>query len=729
MTGREVLVAMALFTTAPGLGCPGRDGGSPEAPESPTADVAEDRALLARLNEGARAGAVTEEIHGRTVADPYRSLEEDSPETREWVDAQTDRTERLLAPHLDGAMRERIASLMSIGLLGKPEVAGDRTFYLRREADQEQLVLLVRDGAEEEARVLVDPTREGERVAIDWFFPSPAGRYVAVGLSEQGDERSVLRVVDSASGEVLEGERIENCKWATVSWLPDEGAFYYTRYPREGEEGWDEDRPDTYFPRVFFHRLGTEPASDTLVYGAEEPDDFPWPSVSDDGRWLVVNVMRGWSRSDVYLLDREASGAELSTVQEGCDCLVSGSVRRGRLWLMSNEGHPRYRILSAAPEQAGDRETWQEVVPQSEATIDGFEVAGERPVVHELHGFASRLRVTTLEGEALGELPLPTNGSVAGIGASPASTRVSFIFSSFFFPPTLFAADVAAPGEPRVVEQIPAAIDVDGYVVRQETVPSEDGTGINVFLVHRRDAAGDGRNRVLLYGYGGFNISVLPSFSRRGLYWLERGGTYAVANLRGGGELGEEWHRDGMLENKEHVFEDFEAVVRWLSTSGWSSPERIAILGGSNGGLLVGATLVRCPEAFAAAVGYVGLYDMLRYDRFPPAELWVSEYGSARDPEQFSYLYRYSPYHNLTAGVAYPAAFIETADHDSRVHWGHSTKFAARLQEASTAPERVLFYMDRSVGHGAGTGRQDTIDQAVRLYAFLDRTVGLGGDS
>jgi prolyl oligopeptidase len=304
------------------------------------------------------------------------------------------------------------------------------------------------------------------------------------------------------------------------------------------------------------------------------------------------------------------------------------------------------------------------------------------------------------------------------LGIDEGSNRVAFVFSSFFYPPTLFVADAASLGVEQV-EQVRTDLDASAYVVTQATVNSADGTPVNVFLVHRRGAPLDGTNRVLLYGYGGFNISILPSFTRRPLYWLEQGGVYAVANLRGGGELGEAWHRAGQLENKHHVFEDFEAAIRWLSESGWSSPERIAILGGSNGGLLVGAMLTRCPDAFGAAVGYVGLYDMLRYHRFPPAELWVSEYGSAEDPEQFEFLRDYSPYHAIRSGMRYPAALIETADHDSRVFWGHSTKFAARLQEASTSPASVLFFMDRSVGHGAGTGLSDTVDQMVRMYAFL----------
>ena len=689
-------------------------------------DRLSDEELVSRLNARARRGATSETVHGTVIEDPYRGLEEESADTRAWIDVQTARTERRLSPHVTDRLRSRITSLMSIGVLMDPELGEDRAFFMSRGEDQEQPLLMVRRFSNSEpARVLLDPNDLGERVAIDWYFPSPSGALVAVGLSRNGDERSVLHLFDVETG-VERPESIPNCKWSTLSWLADETGFYYTRYPHPGEPDFNAEEPDTYFPRIFFHRVGDDPTEDSLVWGSEQPQDFPTPSVSDDDGHLVINVMRGWSVSDVYLLDLTSEGAEPQPVAVGCDCLTSGAVRRGRLWLISNEDHPRYRVLAVAPEDAGDREQWREVIPESEAPIEQFGVAEDRLVIHEINGFASRIRFTTLEGDPTGELELPALGSVGGLALQSRSSRALVLFSSFFYPPTLLAVDTRT-GRSEPLEQVEADIDTSRYEVTQETVTSADGTAINVFLVHRSDAPPDGSHPTLLYGYGGFNISLMPYFSRRPLYWLERGGIYAVANLRGGGELGEEWHRAGQFENKERVFEDFEAVVRWLGRT-WSSPERIAIMGGSNGGLLVGATLVRCPDAFAAAVGYVGLYDMVRYHRFPPAGLWASEYGSAEDEAQFRYLHAYSPYHNLRPGERYPATLIETADHDTRVHWGHSTKFAARLQESAEDAGSILFFMDHAVGHGAGTGRSDLVDQTVRLYAFLDWSLGLDGN-
>jgi prolyl oligopeptidase len=690
-------------------------------PQEPPASHDGDAGLLAWLNEGARRGAVQDVHHGVTVADPYRLLEEESPTTRAWLAGQTARTESRLQPVLTADQRQRIDQLMSIGVISDVSQGGQSLFYLRRRADQDQAALMTTAlSGEVQPRLLVDPTTLGQRVSIDWFFPSPDGTIVAVGLSRNGDERSTLHLLELPEGRFREGERIAHCKWTTLSWLRDGSGFYYSRYPREGEDNFDAQQQDTYYPRVFFHRLGTDPAQDELVYASPEPHDFPSPSVSDDDRYVVINVMRGWSRSDVYLIDRQEPG-RLRAVSEGREALSHGLVRHGRLYVLTNEDHPRYHLLAVAPEQAEDRAAWREIIAESEATIESVGATSEQLVIYEQRNYSAQLRLTSFDGEARGQLTLPTNGSIESWTMQPNSEGVAYVFSSFFYPPTLFAGPAVAGALPQV-DQIETDVDVDRYVVTQQEVTSADGTAINVFLVHRRGLQQDGSNGVLLYGYGGFNISLLPSFSRRALYWLEQGGIYAVANLRGGGELGEEWHQAGQLENKHRVFEDFEAAVRWLGTT-WSRPDKIAIVGGSNGGLLVGATLTRCPETFGAAVAYVGLYDMLRYHLFPPAELWISEYGSAEDPDQFQYLRDYSPYHNIRQGVTYPPSLIETADHDSRVFWGHSAKFAARLQQASLDASDILFYLDQAVGHGAGTGRRDLVEQTQRLYAFLTQAL------
>lgn len=689
---------------------------------------------LQELNARAREGAVTETLHGVAVEDPYRALEEDSELTQEWIEAQTQRTTALLEEHRDPAAAERLDALLSIGSLGSPVVAGARIFYTKREGDREQPALYVHENGGLREAALIDPLTYGERAALDWFYPSPTGRYVAFGISTDGDERSTLRIVDANDGTMLD-DTITHAKWSAVTWLHSEDAFYYRRYPREGEDDWDPEAQDTYHMRLFFHRLGTQSSEDPLVFSPGERTDFPSASISDDDRWLVVGNFRGWSASDIRLFDRGARARDrvsapdpthaLVDVIIGQDHLYSAEVHRGRLYVTHNDGAPRYRIDAVDPAQAADRGQWQTVIPESEGAIEDTALLEDHIVVHTLEDIASRVRVYRLDGTADGEIALPGTGALSGLDADHGTGRVAFGFSSFVHPPALFTWSTEAR-EVAELDRVQTDVDFSQLQLSRGTARSADGTEINIYYVHRPDMARDGSARVILDGYGGFNVSLLPGFQRNAIYWVERGGVFAVANLRGGGEFGEDWHRAGNLGNKERVFEDMEAAIGWMGgESGISRPDRIAITGGSNGGLLMGAMITRSPELFGAAVSGVGLYDMVRYHRFPPAELWISEYGSAEDREQFGWLHGYSPYHHVRDGLTYPNVLITTADHDSRVHWAHSTKFAARLQEATGAPDpSIYFFMVRSVGHGAGTRRSDTIDRYVHRYTFIEHAIG-----
>ncbi|HEY8432051.1 MAG TPA: prolyl oligopeptidase family serine peptidase [Sandaracinaceae bacterium] len=725
------LLAVLLFACGPGAAHPTepRPSAGDEEPPAPT-ELSEVQSLNAR----ARQGAVTETLHGLEIADPYRALEEDSELTRAWIEAQTARTDAALAAWTDPSARRRLDTLLSIGVIGGPVVAGDRLFYTKREGDREQPALYVREGDRLREQPLIDPLTWGERAALDWYYPSPSGRYVAFGISVNGDERSTLRVLDVNEGRLLD-DVIDHAKWSAVTWLHSEDGFYYRRYPRPGEPDYDAEHEDTYHMRLFFHRLGTDPAEDTLVFSPPEGTDFPAAAISEDDRWLVVNNFRGWSQSDVYLFDRGRSRRERLIaptperpwveVVRGQDHLYSGEVHRGRLYVTTNEGAPRYRVAVVAPEHAPDRERWRDVVPEGAGAIEGVELLRDRIVVHTIEDIASRVRVYGLDGRPAGEIELPGRGEIFGFHGDPGTGRLAIGFSSFVHPPALFTWSTRTRTLTEV-DRVQTDFDFGRVALSQARVRSADGTEINVYYVHPREMPLDGSNRVLLTGYGGFNVSLLPGFQRIALYWVERGGVYAVANLRGGGEHGEEWHRAGNLANKVRVFEDFEAVIRWFGgESNISRPERIAITGGSNGGLLMGAMITRAPDAVAAVVANVGLYDMVRYHRFPPAELWITEYGSADDPTQLRWLYDYSPYHRVRDGVRYPAILITTADHDTRVHWAHSTKFAARLQEATGERDpHVYFHMVRQQGHGAGMRRSDTVDRYVRLFTFVERFVG-----
>ncbi|MEC7525173.1 MAG: prolyl oligopeptidase family serine peptidase [Myxococcota bacterium] len=719
------------------LGCGGGSAPAQEERSDTTGDERpEELSTLQQLNQRAREGAVTDTLHGVSVEDPYRALEEDSPLTREWIEAQTARTAERLSEWRDPAAAERLDALLSIGVIGAPVVAGRRIFYTKRDGDREQPALYLRENGALRDAPLVDPATYGERAALDWFYPSPGGRYVAFGISNDGDERSTLRVLDVNEGELLE-DVIDHTKWTAVTWLHSEDGFYYRRYPRGGEPDYDPEAEDTYHLRLFFHPLGGDPAEDPLVYAPTEGTNFPSASVSDDDRWLVINDFRGWSQSDVLLFDRgRARRGRLNVPDEdhplvpvvtGQDHLYNGFAHRGRLYVLHNDGAPRYRVDAVEPARAAERAAWETVIPEGDGAIEGVQILRDRIAVHTIEDVASRVRVYRLNGRADGEIELPGRGELFGFDGDAETGQLALGFSSFVHPPSLLTWS-ARGRQLEEVDRVQTDVDFDAITLSQAWVESADGTRVNVYYAHARDMARDGSQRVLLNAYGGFNVSLLPGFQRNALYWIERGGVYAVANLRGGGEFGEAWHQAGNLGNKEKVFEDMEAVVRWLGgESGISRPERIAITGGSNGGLLMGAMITRAPETFAATVSGVGLYDMVRYHHFPPAELWVTEYGSAEDETQLGWLLGYSPYHRVREGVDYPAILITTADHDTRVHWAHSTKFTAALQEAEGgADPDIFFYMVRQVGHGAGTRRSDTVERYVRLYTFVERYLGDG---
>jgi prolyl oligopeptidase len=684
---------------------------------------------LQKLNAQARALGVTETLHGMTIQDPYRALEQRSALTDAWITAQTQRTEDALAKLRDPAREERLAQLLSIGSFGSLAIGGERVFALVREGQREQAALFEMTTSLGEP--LLDPLSHGERAAIDWIYPSLSGRFITLGLSNNGDERSTLRVLDVDKRALL-ADSIAHAKWSSVAWLSDDSGFYYTRYPAEGEPQWNAEEPDSYFPLVLFHRLGSDPKTDIVVWRSERATDFLYGSLSDDDRYLVLHNMRTWTAIDVHLFDRGADAEARALTPEaahplrpivtGIENQTSGVVHQGQLYLLTNIAADRKRIVRAPVDRAADQAAWQDVVPESSATIEGWTIAKDQLLVHTVENVRSHLSLRRLDGTGLTELPLPTAGSVEGLSADPVTGHFAFGFSSFFYPPAIFAKRGAMP-EP--IYQVPNDLDLASLEITQLRARSKDGTEVPVHLVHKKGMARDAKNPVLLTGYGGFNVALLPDFTRNALYWIERGGVYAVANLRGGSEFGESWHRAGMLEHKQHVFEDFEAVLELLSTSKISAPERIAIMGGSNGGLLVAAAITRAPQRFAAAIANVGLYDMLRYHLFPPAQIWTSEYGDPREPDAARWLAAYSPYHHVVPGTRYPAVLIESADHDTRVHWAHSTKLAARLQEAQGGERPVYFYLEKQQGHGAGTRLHDLVVQYSRAYAFIETQLGV----
>ena len=670
-----------------------------------------------------RVETVTEVLHGHTIVDPYRWLEDDeSPETRAWVDAQNAYTRRVLdASPSHARIRARLETLLSIGDISAPVMRGERAFFLRREGYENQPKLYLREGDSE--RVLLDPNQESAEgtTALDWWYPSPDGTLVAFGYSQDGDEESVLQVLDVARDTLL-AERIDRTRFCSLAWLPDASGFYYTRYPQPGEVPPGEER---YHRKVFFHRLGDDPAADPLVFGDGLPAEAqPHVRLSRDGRWLIVTVSHGWARADLYLHDRTRPEAGFIPVFVEEEALVEGFVHRGQLYLLTNLDAPRYRLLAVDPERP-EREHWREIIAEpEEARIEQVVPVGDRLVVQTLVRATSRLTLHDLDGRPVRTLDLPGLGTVSGLNAESEGDRAFFRFESFTVPPTVFQCDTASG---RITEwaAVEAPIDPAAYTTEQVWYRSADGTLVSMFIVARAGTPRDGSAPALLTGYGGFNISRTPLFDRRMFFWLEQGGVYALPNLRGGGEYGEEWHRAGMRERKQNVFDDFIAAAEYLIAEGYTRPERLAILGGSNGGLLVGAAMTQRPDLFRAVVCQVPLLDMLRYHRFLIARLWIPEYGSADDPEQFAYLYAYSPYHRVEDGTPYPAVLLTTATSDTRVAPLHARKMAARLQAATGSDLPVLLRVETAAGHGAGKPLGKQIAEQTDIWTFVCDQLGV----
>jgi prolyl oligopeptidase len=654
--------------------------------------------------------------HGVTVADPYRWLEDGkSSETASFGAAQ----ERYLRAALDSLpgreeIRERLRSLFSIGTLAPPVPRRGRYFYEKRTGAQEQPVLYVRDGRLGADRVLLDPSMGAKDAAsaLDWHYQSRDGRLLAYGLSEGGSEKSTLRVRDVASATDLP-DAIPFTRACSLEWLPDGSGFFYTRYPepRAGSEG-----AENYDRRVFLHRLGSEWSGDPLVFAPKAPEDWPNVHVSPDGRFLAVSVSKGWTRTDVYLRDLSRD-QPFATVVEGEDAVFGVDLRNDRLFLHTNLGASRFRLLAVSPEAPG-REHWREILPEGDDVLEGAGLVGTRMLALRLRDASSRLVLHDLEGRVVREIALPTLGSVAGLTGEWDGDEAFFGFSSYTFPPAVYRVSLPE-GVTELWQRVPADVEAAAFTTSLVHYPSRDGTRVSMFLVQRADRPRDGTGPALLTGYGGFAVSHTPAFGRSLLLFLEKGGLYAVAHLRGGGEYGEEWHRAGMLGRKQNAFDDFLAAAEFLVRVGHAAKDRLAIMGGSNGGLLVGAALTQRPELFRAVVSQVPLLDMLRYPLFRIARLWIPEYGDPDDPEAFAWLHAYSPYHHVVDGTAYPAVLLTAGESDSRVDPMHARKMAARLQAATSSGRPILLRQETRAGHGQGKPVSKLLEEWTDVWSFL----------
>jgi prolyl oligopeptidase len=674
--------------------------------------------------------------HGTKVLDNYRWLENGtSPETQKWVAEELAYTRSILDP-LPGrdAIHKRLTELLAIGSVTPPEIAGKYYFYTKREGMQNQPVLYVRErtadgssgGVTAKDRLLVDVNQFAAdgTVALDWFQPSDNGHYVAYGTSVGGSEMSTLHIIETKTGTVL-ADTIERTRACSIAWEHENHGFYYTRYPKKGDVPAGE---EMYNRHVFYHELGTDPDTDDKIFGeGRDPEDWPNVHLSNDGRWLLIDVEQGWVKSELFLMDLKKDTPP-TRVSTGKQFLYRGVVYEGKLYITTNEDAPRSRVFVT---DAGDyeRSHWKEIIPQSDAVLQGVAVFGGKLYAQYEQNASSQLKVFDLDGKKLNDISLPAIGTVFGSGGRWNRDEIFYGFQSFTFAPSIYRYNLKDNSTSLWTKVDAPSTNPSAYEVAQEWFNSKDGTRVPMFVVHKKDLAKNGHNPTLLTGYGGFNVSLTPAFSRTAYLWMEHGGIYAVANLRGGAEFGEDWHRAGMLEKKQNVFDDMIAAAEHLISEKYTDPHHLAIQGGSNGGLLMGAMITQRPDLFRAVICQVPLLDMIHYQDFQIAKLWIPEYGTSESVEQFKWLYAYSPYHHVKAGVEYPAVLFMTADFDTRVDPMHAKKMAAEMQaEAKNGASRtrpILLRIEPKAGHGAGKPVAKQIEEFTDVYSFLFWQLGV----
>jgi len=690
-------------------------GDDVKAPASSTVPKAEKRPL-------------EETMHGVKIVDNYRWLEDGkSPETQKWVEEEMAYTRSVLDP-LPGrdSIHQRLTKLLGIGSISAPQIGGRYYFYTRREGMQNQPIVYVREGVDGKDRVLLDVNQLAAdgTIALDWLQPAENGKYLVYGTSPSGSEMSTLHIIETKTGNALP-DVIERTRAASIAWTPDNAGFYYTRYPKKGDvpEG-----QEMYNRHIFYHELGTDPETDPKIFGeGRDPEDWPSVSLDNDGRLLLITVEQGWTKSELFLMDLKARTPP-TRITTGKNCLYTGSAYNGRVYIVTNEDAPRYRVFVT---EAGDyeRDDWKEIIPQTDAVLQGVAVWGGKIFAQYEQNATSQLKIFDITGDKLSDLPLPALGTVFGSEGKWNRDEIFYGFMSFTVPPAVYRYDLKSRATSLWAKVDAPSIDPAAYEVNQEWYHSKDGTRVPMFVVNKKGLKKDGHNPTLLTAYGGFNVSLTPSFSRTAYLWMEHGGVYAVANLRGGAEFGEDWHRAGMLGNKQNVFDDMIAAAEHLIAEKYTDKDHLAIQGGSNGGLLMGAMITQRPDLFRAVVCQVPLLDMLRYQNFQIAKLWIPEYGSADNPEQFKWLYAYSPYHHVKAGTEYPAILFMTADTDTRVDPMHAKKMAAEMQaEAKNGASKthpILLRIETKAGHGAGKPVTKQIEEFTDAYSFLFWQLGV----
>jgi prolyl oligopeptidase len=673
-------------------------------------------------------GDVVDDYHGTKVADPYRWLEDDvrkNKDVADWVEAENKVTFAFLEsiPERE-AIKKRITDIYNYEKISAPFKVGGRYFFFRNDGLQNQNVLFTQDTLESEAKVLLDPntwSKDGT-VALAGLSVSDDAKLIAYGTAAAGSDWNTWKVFDIASGKTLTDE-LKWVKFSDASWTKDGKGFYYSRFPE----------PKTEFQdlnvdmKLYYHRVGTPQSEDTLVY--ERKDNPKWTvggEVSEDGRWLIISIGDGTTSRKVRISYRDQTERGFKIVD-----LITDHDNKfhflgndgGVFYFQTDYQAPKYQVI-AIDTKNPDKKNWKTIIAEAKEPLDGVSLVGNRFICSYLKDAKTAVKVYEVDGKFVRDVELPGIGTASGFGGKRDYQETFYTFSSFATPTRIYRYDIAS-GTSKLFREAKVKFNPDDYEVKQVFYASKDGTKVPMFIAHKKGVKLDGMNPTLLYGYGGFNISLTPGFSVSRLQWMEMGGVFALANLRGGGEYGDEWHRAGTKTKKQNVFDDFIAAAEYLVKEKYTNPKKLAIQGGSNGGLLVGACLTQRPDLYGACLPAVGVMDMLRFQKFTAGRFWVDDYGSSDNKDDFEAQYKFSPYHVLLKNgpKAYPATMVTTADTDDRVVPGHSFKFAAALQANNNGPNPTLIRIETKAGHGAGKPTAKIIEEVADMWAFLVKTL------
>jgi prolyl oligopeptidase len=716
-----------IFTVV--VRAPGQPSAGAPAPETP-AQPASPMPSLPLSYPPTRITTDSDTYFGTKVADPFRWLEDGkSPEVQAWLAAEN----KVARGYLDAlpghdALEARFTQLLRIDTITAPSHLGDRFFYMRKRAADERAILYwCPANNRQDEHVLIDPNLYigKDNASLGECAVTLDGKLIAYTLNPNHADEATLYVRDVATGKDLPGEVITGAKYAGPSWMPDDSGFVYTYLP-PADPDHPEDRPGLAVVR--YHKLGTDPKRDPIIHRKTgDPTKFIGAEISRDGKWIFYD-QGNWVKNDIY--DQALDGPPTEDLADNWEPVIAGTnflysltPWKGDAYILTNEDAPNYRLFKVSL-SSPKRSKWREIVPQSPTTVlQGASIIGGKLVLDELENVTSKLEIRDLEGGAARPIELPALGTVTELSGEPERDELYYGFDNFTQPPEIFQTSVTNPAQ-TLWAKINIPVDPEPYVVEQKWFNSTDGARVPLFIVHRKDILLNGSTPFLIYGYGGFSESMTPFFSA-GIYaWLEAGGGYALVNLRGGGEFGEKWHQDGMLTKKQHVFDDCIGAAQYLITNGYTKPDKLAVRGGSNGGLLVAAVVTQRPDLFRAAVCEVPLTDMLRFPKFGSGKTWITEYGSPDYAEQFKALYAYSPYHHVVKGTAYPAMLICTAQNDDRVDPMHARKFAAALQAATSSNNPILLRLETDSGHGGSDQIKKTIDYGTDIWGFLINELG-----